>query len=218
MVGVLFMCYTFNMKNSQKGFIIPLVAVIVALVISGGAYVYTKNKQASYSSTIKNTQDTNLAQTTNTTVFGQPITKVSGDRLPSTFVRALMLHAQAIIEEYGVVNAINLKQDTKNFSGVLLNKEYNDKLANIFSDRGGPAGRIDYVIFPSSVSYTIKIRRSSQKDSFYCYDSSDKELRELSNVGGHDLYKIIPLSEDNFNLKADCKGGEILKGSESEGF
>lgn len=56
------------MKNSQKGFIIPLVVVIVALVIGGGAYFYIKRKQTSYPSIIKNTQDTNLAPTATTLV------------------------------------------------------------------------------------------------------------------------------------------------------
>ena len=39
------MCYTFIMKNKQKGFVIPiLIAVIALLVIGGGTYVYVKEK------------------------------------------------------------------------------------------------------------------------------------------------------------------------------
>lgn len=37
------MWYTLGMRNSQEGFIFPLVIAIVALVVGGGAYVYIKN-------------------------------------------------------------------------------------------------------------------------------------------------------------------------------
>lgn len=54
------------MKNSQKGFIVPLVITLVALVIGGGAYVYIKNMEVSQTSIAENTQDTNLAPTVDT--------------------------------------------------------------------------------------------------------------------------------------------------------
>lgn len=40
------MCYTyFNMKNSQKGFAIPIIIAILALlVVGGGSYIYTNKK------------------------------------------------------------------------------------------------------------------------------------------------------------------------------
>lgn len=48
------------MKNSQKGFILPLVIMIVMLVIGGGAYFYFKNIQVHVSS-----QNIPAEQTTN---------------------------------------------------------------------------------------------------------------------------------------------------------
>ncbi len=51
------------MKNSQKGFVVPLLIVIVLLVIGGGTYVYIKNKPVN-----QNTEKT--TPTPNVVVFG----------------------------------------------------------------------------------------------------------------------------------------------------
>jgi hypothetical protein len=52
-----------NMKNSRKGFIVPLVIVIIALLaIGGGAYVYTHNKSADTTSV--STETSNQTMTT----------------------------------------------------------------------------------------------------------------------------------------------------------
>jgi hypothetical protein len=52
------------MKNSQKGFIIPLVIVIVALLaVGGGTYIYTKDKDAAQTS-VSTTATTNIQTST----------------------------------------------------------------------------------------------------------------------------------------------------------
>ena len=51
------------MKNTQKGFIVPLLIVIIAvLVIGGGVYVYTKNSNPIQSAL--NDEATSTNQTT----------------------------------------------------------------------------------------------------------------------------------------------------------
>jgi hypothetical protein len=48
------------MKNSQKGFVVPLLIIIAVLVIGGGVYLYTQNKSA----TIDAPVSTNVQSTT----------------------------------------------------------------------------------------------------------------------------------------------------------
>ena len=62
------------MKNKQKGFIAPLLMVLVAvLLVGGGAYVYVQTKQTDQSATVTptTTQTTPTAQTPTTTAVVQ---------------------------------------------------------------------------------------------------------------------------------------------------
>lgn len=56
------------MKNSQKGFVLPLLLIIIAaLLVAGGAYVYVQNKQTNQMSDVTlPDQTTPTAQTSNT--------------------------------------------------------------------------------------------------------------------------------------------------------
>ncbi len=55
------------MKNTQKGFIMPVILILVALlVIGGGAYMYTQNKQGNQPEAVSQTTDTtSTVQTAN---------------------------------------------------------------------------------------------------------------------------------------------------------
>ncbi len=55
------------MKNTQKGFIMPVILILVALlVIGGGAYMYTQNKQGNQPEAVSQTIDTgSTVQTAN---------------------------------------------------------------------------------------------------------------------------------------------------------
>ena len=57
------------MKNSQKGFVVPLIIVIAVLAIGGGVYYYSKNpgtpqiqKNTVVNNTVDNTQNTSTDQ------------------------------------------------------------------------------------------------------------------------------------------------------------
>lgn len=51
------------MNTSQKGFIVPLLLVIIALLLVGGAYVYTQPKQESQSAKTSTTETSNTQTT-----------------------------------------------------------------------------------------------------------------------------------------------------------
>ncbi|MEK7126140.1 MAG: hypothetical protein AAB517_00115 [Patescibacteria group bacterium] len=58
------------MKNTQKGFIVPLLLIVIALFLAGGgAYVYTQNKQENSSVISSNQAVPSTAQTSNSTAL-----------------------------------------------------------------------------------------------------------------------------------------------------
>jgi hypothetical protein len=67
------------MKNTQRGFIVPLVIIIIAvLAVGGGTYVYTKNKESA-----DVIVDTNIQATTTATVNPPKSTKATSTQTSS---------------------------------------------------------------------------------------------------------------------------------------
>lgn len=60
--------YICNMKNSQKGFVVPLLIIIAVLVIGGGVYIYYKNKTVSV-----NESSSSIMQTVTPTTSNNPL-------------------------------------------------------------------------------------------------------------------------------------------------
>ncbi len=53
------------MKNSQKGFVMPLILALIAiLLVGGGAYVYTQDKQGNQTNVVSQTTDTTSTEQT----------------------------------------------------------------------------------------------------------------------------------------------------------
>lgn len=75
------------MKNYQKGFLIPLVIVIIAMVaIGGGAYVYTNTNKKSTDESITATTSSEIKTTETTT---KPVTTVPAKKKPTISCAAL---------------------------------------------------------------------------------------------------------------------------------
>lgn len=78
-----FLCDNTCMKNTQKGFIVPIIIIIVAvLAIGGGTYVYTKNNQNTETNTSANATSTPSIQGTYEKQSASiTITQLSGSKI-----------------------------------------------------------------------------------------------------------------------------------------
>ena len=74
------------MKNSQKGFVVPLlIAIIAVLVIGGGVYVYEKNKKTETPVVDTGTQQINTVKADVTySISGNNISVVSNGKVTQT--------------------------------------------------------------------------------------------------------------------------------------
>src|SRR5882724_6220939 len=119
------------MKNSQKGFIVPLVLILIAIVvIGGGAYVYTQHRQVSAPISNNNQQATSTTNTTNSATTSVSIQATTSVKVVPPKPKVIPVTLSQIELKYKIKKYFN---DTIGFCGPpVMRPSYQDDQLALF--------------------------------------------------------------------------------------
>lgn len=206
------------MKNFQRGFIVPFLIIIIALVAIGGLYVYTGNKQTPTPINLGNRQNVDTTSTTVTSSttseqnVGEEAVFTGGDvQLPDCFRfsdperQCVLLH---VGERCYIPNAINSAIYTySEDNAVPSSTSYSFKRGSYIwpVNASGVITKGDYdTLFPDnqiSSSTIIKagddvsmylrtFQAHDNQGNTYLFDSKGRQMASLSDLNKH----LIPFS------------------------
>lgn len=169
------------MKNTQRGFIMPLLLALIAiLLVGGGAYVYTQNKQTSQPAVIDQTpQTTSTAQTPSSQTAGpltiKPLTPVVEMDQPSMAYKNSIIPIQLgemSVEVRQQLNDAIKKSDSEIKSRSVGNLDYLFSILYTNSDKS-------FVLYVMTATGTSCIVPG--EEGFYCDNAKLKILNTKDN-------------------------------------
>jgi hypothetical protein len=223
------------MKNSQKGFLVPLLIIIIAvLAIGGGFYIYNKNQLSVKSSGIQ------TASTTSDTSSTSSSTPVPGNSSSSSVkinVAGMRQYIDAdfgfsfwypndwhVIETKSLPFGDNIREGNivKEFSigqsetEIVLQEVHSPTLSIIDTGGAGPFGPVKYFFNPSIHSWMSAYPQGGDNGE----SSATTTIKTFTNtMGGLHMFPgtsrfdttIIPLSAANFVVLSDGGGFSASK-------